>query len=144
MSNALTPQGLRPQAAAATLTRRERVVNQVNYRRRNRGLRPLSMAPKPVTTARWQSNHQASIRRVTHRGPQGGNAGNRLSYARYPWWMWGEAVAGGYSKPKAVVNAWMNSRSHREILMHPRARHIGVWSVPSGGRRYWTLVVANR
>lgn len=137
-------QSIRPQATAK-LTGAQRVVNQVNRRRRNRGLRTLRMAPRPAKAAWWQARYQANTKRVTHRGPNGGNGGDRLTIAGYPWWMWGEAVAGGYNRPRAVVNAWMNSPSHRDVLMHRKARHIGVRSKrDSNGRRYWTLIVANR
>lgn len=93
----------------------------------------------------WQSKWQARIDTMTHDGKNGGDCGDRLDAANYPYRKWGEAVAMGYRNPGNLVQAWMDSPSHRPILLMRGVRHIGVSRRESGnGTMYWTLVVADR
>ena len=53
----------------------------------------------------------------------------------------GENIAMGFSSAEAVVNAWMNSPSHRANILDARSNQIGVGYVSNGG--YWTQWFTN-
>ena len=44
----------------------------------------------------------------------------------------GENLSQGYSSPKVVVNAWMNSAGHRKNILNASYTKIGVGYVKSG------------
>lgn len=116
-----------------------------NQERRSRGLAALKIADAPRTAAYWQSKYQASTRTMSHTGPGGSDAGDRLTRLGYPWKFWAENVAAGQTTATQVVRAWMNSPGHRAAMLRPDARHIGVARKISGsGVPYWTMVITNR
>ena len=50
----------------------------------------------------------------------------------------GESLAVGLTTPSSVVQAWMNSETHRGTILNPNYVHLGVSVVPdSEGRLYW-------
>ena len=52
---------------------------------------------------------------------------------------YGENVAFGQPTSYDVMNAWMNSRGHRQNILSSRYDSIGVgYVVASNGRPYWT------
>jgi len=62
----------------------------------------------------------------------------RLAYFKYQWSWWGENIAYNYPGPWAVVNAWMNSPSHRANILNPNFTQIGVGIVSNGsGQPYY-------
>lgn len=80
---------------------------------------------------------------MTHIGSGGTNAGTRLSRTGYRWWLWGENVAAGQTTASQVVYSWLNSPSHKAVMLDRRYRHMGVGrAVASNGVVYWCLVMA--
>ena len=103
------------------------------------------MVYQPRVTVVRQSRWQASIDEMTHVGPRGGDAGDRLTSVGYPWHLWGENVAAGQRTAYQVVRAWMASPGHRANMLNPAARHIAVARrVSADGTPYWTLVITAR
>lgn len=45
-------------------------------------------------------------------------------------WFSAENIASGPKTPEAVVEGWMNSSDHREIIMRPGAKYIGIGQAP--------------
>lgn len=59
------------------------------------------------------------------------DAGGSLIPSGATWW--GEIIACNYSS-QAIVDAWMNSPSHKEIMLDPKATDIGIgYAIPSSG-----------
>ena len=59
------------------------------------------------------------------------DAGGSLLPAGAKWW--GEIIACNYSEQR-IVDAWMNSPSHKAIMLDPRATDIGIgWAIPASG-----------
>jgi uncharacterized protein YkwD len=75
-------------------------------------------------------------RYFAHVSPSGGTIekrARRAGYMRGPCWVVGENL--GMAVPasasaQAVVDAWMDSPSHRAIIMDPEFRHMGLAVVP--------------
>jgi uncharacterized protein YkwD len=98
------------------------VVRLTNEERVSRGLRPLKVEAKMMYDARSWSHVQANSR-MHH---------SRMGY--------GENVAYGQDTPREVMNAWMNSRGHRQNILNPSYSSIGVGAVSSGRAIFWTQV----
>ena len=73
-----------------------------------------------------------------HEGSDKSNAGERISKTGYIWTTWGENIAEGYSSEKAVIEAWIKSKSHCENIMQSDFTEMGV----AKKGKYWTQVFA--
>ena len=104
----------------------QQIVELVNNQRRKAGLRPLSVHPTLMTCAQRYSEVQAAQGAINHTGPDGSNPGHRLTRCGYRWRHYGENLAAGFVTPEEVVTAWMNSASHRRVLLHSKVTEIGL------------------
>ncbi len=123
-----------------------RIIELVNQRRAEAGLKPLVVNGTLMAEAQRFSFVQSQIGGVNHRGIDGTNAGQRLTKAGYRWRFYGENLAAGQETPEAVVAAWMRSPSHRAILLHSRPTQIGIGHTakPNDPARfvdYWVMEV---
>jgi uncharacterized protein YkwD len=104
----------------------ERIFTLINVQRVAAGLRPVTVNAMLMAEAQRFSGIQADLGTLSHRGNDGTNAGQRLTRAGYNWRFYGENLAAGHITADDVVTAWMNSPSHRAIMLHPRAQEIGI------------------
>jgi uncharacterized protein YkwD len=124
----------------------QEVLDRVNEIRSARGLTPVRPHPELIRAARLHSDDQATRNEVTHDGSDGSRASDRISLAGYDWSMTGENVGGGLDTAAGVVEAWMNSPSHRSIILAPGLVDAGVGVTESsepGLRWFWTLDLAH-
>src|SRR4028118_921379 len=103
-----------------------RIIQLVNQRRAEAGLKPMVANGVLMAEAQRFSTVQARIGGVSHRGVDGTDAGQRLTWAGYRWAFFGENLAAGQETPEAVVAAWMRSSKHRAVILHPRPTQIGI------------------
>jgi uncharacterized protein YkwD len=63
---------------------------------------------------------------------------------RYLFYSIGENLAAGQQTPVEVMRVWLSSPSHREIILDPRWKEVGV-AVRSGGEYglYWVQEFAD-
>ena len=61
-----------------------------------------------------------------HVSPQGTQPWYFISNSGYSYRYAGENLARDFTSPESVVNAWMNSPSHRQNLLSPKYQEIGV------------------
>lgn len=121
----------------------QQVVDITNQRRAEQGLAPLTLNGLLGDAAQGHANDQAARGRMTHTGSDGSNAGQRITRTGYRWRAWGENVASGYADATAVMNGWMNSSGHRANILNATFTEIGIGiAYSSGGRPYWTMVLA--
>lgn len=104
----------------------QRIVDLVNVRRREVGLRPLSVHPVLMTCAQRYSDVQAAQATISHSGPDGSTPGQRLAACGYRWKHFGENLAAGFVSADEVVNAWMNSPGHKRVILHAKVTEIGL------------------
>lgn len=57
--------------------------------------------------------------------------------------MLGENIAYNQANPKEVMSAWMNSTGHRENILNPSFRYLGVGCVTRGAGIYWVQQFAS-
>jgi uncharacterized protein YkwD len=118
------------------------MVDLVNAERRRAGLAPVAWDDRVAAAALAHSTDMAAMRRMTHTGSDGSNAGDRLLRAGFQWRSWGENVAAGYNSNESAFAAWMNSPDHRRQILG-NFTMIGIAAVgASGGPVYWTMDLA--
>jgi uncharacterized protein YkwD len=107
------------------------VICLVNKKRHNRGMRLLRRDPRLQLAARGHSVAMDSSNFFAHRGD--GTPVDRLRASGYlagaSSWIVGENLhwgSGGQGTPKATVNRWMASPSHRATMLSGGFRNIGV------------------
>lgn len=115
----------RPSKSALSV-QMQRIVDLVNIRRREVGLRPLSVHPTLMACAQQYSDVQASRATISHTGPDGSTPGQRLAACGYRWKHFGENLAAGYASADEVVDAWMKSPAHKRVILHAKVSEIGL------------------
>jgi uncharacterized protein YkwD len=105
----------------------------INGERTARGLRPLRWDPALADAARRYSDEMVAGRFFSHISPSGGRLWARVAATGYlcgaARWRLGEMLAWGTgwrAAPPAVVAAWLASAPHRDILLRPGYRDVGV------------------
>jgi uncharacterized YkwD family protein len=120
-----------------------KVVQLVNAERQKNGLNALSLDSAISSVARTKSKDMADNDYFAHNSPTYGSAGNMLKQFGISFTSWGENIASGQDTPEEVVNAWMNSESHKTNILSPSFTKIGVGYVTSSnGKPYWTQMFA--
>ena len=140
-SSSFTTHGTTSAAAAAPDSSLEQAsLDLINQVREEHGLVRLSVAGELTESARLHSEDMAAQNSMSHTGSDGSGPGERIARVGYDWRVFGEIVAAGYSTPAAVVDAWMNSPAHREVILLSSLREFGGGLVySSAGRPYWTV-----
>ena len=100
--------------------------------RAERGLPALEPSAALEALAQRHGVAMVARRYFAHVSPSGGTVdkrARRLGYLAGPCWILGEDL--GWAPPevasaRAVVDAWMESASHRAVILDPRFREIGI------------------
>ena len=112
------------------------VIRLVNEIRQKNGLTPLIQDWQLSRVARYKSQDMRDLGYFSHISPIYGSPFNMMKSFGISYKTAGENIAKGYSSPKAVVDAWINSPGHRANILNSSYTHIGVGYVVSGN--YWT------
>ena len=119
-------------AATAQPAYRYRVLAEINRVRAAHGLGRLEMATTLRYAALGHSRDMLARHYFDHTSPSGVTLGmrvNRCGFLRYGSWWAGEDLAwgsGSYGTPVGIVRMWLNSSSHRAILLSPTPTHVGI------------------
>lgn len=117
----------------------------INAERVSQGLASLSADTTLTQVAEAHSLDMATRNYLDHVNPEGDRAGDRLDKAGYQWSSVGEVIAGGYASPQSALTGWLNSPSHRAVLLNPVFVEIGAGYAFRAGthyKNYWCVVVA--
>ena len=105
----------------------------LNGERADHGLRPLTENDKLARAAAGHSADMVARTYFAHEGLDGSTIRDRIGATGYipsrGRWVIGENLAwgtGALATPRAIVNAWMNSAGHRENILHPDYKEIGL------------------
>lgn len=105
----------------------------LNGQRAAHGLRPLRPDRRLAAAALGHARDMVAQRYFAHVSPSGEGLLQRV--ARTGWlrrrsgWMLGETLAWGEESlgtPAAIVAAWMRSPPHRDIVLRPGFRRVGI------------------
>jgi len=104
----------------------QRVFELVNIERTSRGLQALAWHDGLAAVARAHSADMANRDFFNHICPSGTLPWDRMRAAGIHFGVAAENIAMGHRTPEEVISAWMDSQGHRENILHPGLRHLGV------------------
>lgn len=111
------------------------VVRLVNEEREKQGLEPLDVDENLMELARIRAEELEE--KFSHERPDGTHAAQVFSG--------GENIAGDYTSPSAVMEAWMGSEGHRANILRERFHYIGVGCYQdTNGDLYWVQLFSPR
>ena len=121
------------------------VVREMNRIRTAKGLRPLHIAPSLRSAARSHTQAMLAHDFFGHASPDGTAFSERIrryyTNRGFATWSVGEALMAAEGRSvdaRAIVSAWLESPSHRDIVLSPTWRDagIGVLYAPSAPREF--------
>jgi uncharacterized protein YkwD len=143
-----TPTPVEPAASPATASPAstnpqdafdQQILGLVNQERAKVGADPLKINEQLDLAADQHTLDQASMNKMSHTGSNGSNMGDRIQNAGYLFSSAGENVAYGFGDAAAVMSGWMNSEGHRQNILNPNYKEIGIgYAQGADGRPYWT------
>ena len=111
------------------------VLQLVNEERAKVGALPLKLA-KDLSSSAYVRARELPIK-FSHTRPDGSKCFTAMPQIGH---MLGENLAGGQKTPKDVVQAWMNSKTHRDNILNKTFTELGVayyYKSNSKYKHYW-------
>ena len=116
-----------PAPAAIDGTLPEQVVYLTNLERVKNGLSPLKMNSLLAQAAQGHAEAMAAGDFFDHLNPVTGSAmEDRINATGYEWSFLAENIGAGYETAEDVVKGWMESPKHRENILTPGLREVGI------------------
>lgn len=106
------------------------MLDDVNARRRSKGLAPLQLDPQLCAIARAHAVDMAARSYFDHDSPEGESPFERMDRAHYRYGYAGENLALDRSVD-AAANALWHSPEHRENILEPHYAKVGIAAVVS-------------
>ena len=117
-----------------------------NKRRTAAGLRPLRLDPRIAALARDRAEYMARTGSFSHTQSGGTSVFDLIADQQISWYGAGEIIAWNTSASLAysatfAVQGWMNSPSHKSIVMSKGYNYVGFGlAIANDGKRYWAGV----
>lgn len=105
------------------------LATRLNRERLARGLAPLALNPKLTAAAQRHADDIARNRNFGHIGSDGSTATERIARAGYGKYSWGYRTGENWAHFRNVAEAmamWMDSAPHRNNILHPVLREMGI------------------
>ena len=131
-----TPAGPQDTVNGTMSAYEKEVVRLVNEIRAENGLSALAENDALADVARLKSQDLHDLGYFDHQSPTYGSPFEMMQQFGISYRTAGENIAYGFATPAAVVEAWMNSPSHRANILNATYTELGVGHVADGG--YWT------
>lgn len=109
----------------------ERVLEITNQKRAENGLSPLTLNGKLNEAAQRKAGDMFAFNYWAHVSPSGRSPWSFFQEVGYKYLYAGENLARDFMNSDSVVEAWMSSPTHRDNLLNPNYREIGL-SVVNG------------
>lgn len=107
-----------------TITEQD-LLKYTNQARQENGLPALSLNQSLITAASAKADDMFAKNYWAHFAPDGTSPWYFIKNAGYNYLFAGENLAEGFTDSKSIVDAWMNSPSHRENLLSDKYKDIG-------------------
>lgn len=118
------------------------IVGTINNYRITKDLKPLKISDFLCEIAGIRAE-EASVN-WSHTRPNGQKIDSLLSGSNIHWTILGENLARHKNAPaEAIVDAWMNSESHRENLLNPGYKFCGIAEYKKGEIRYISIILTD-
>ncbi len=102
------------------------LINFLNFERKIRGLPPLSENPLLNQSAYLKAKDILEKDYFSHFSPEGISPWYWFKLTGYEYQFAGENLAIGFLDSKEVHEAWMSSPSHRQNILNPNYKEIGI------------------
>ncbi len=109
----------------------EKVLEVTNQKRAESGLAPLTLNDKLNEAAQRKAGDMFAFNYWAHISPSGRSPWSFFQEVGYKYLYAGENLARDFMNSEAVVEAWMNSPSHRDNILSSNYKEIGL-SVVNG------------
>lgn len=118
------------------------ILSGINAARISNGLTPYALNPLLTQAAQVHSEYQRDTGQVTHDGPGGSRALDRVLAVGYPAVRANENIYAGMGGPDQAVNWWLGSTAgHVQNILHTVMREVGIGAAPNAdGLTYYTVV----
>lgn len=122
----------------------EELLLLVNIFRDVEDLPALELSVKLIECAMSHTYDQIDyIGHTCHIGSDGSFLGDRLRRIGYTWSYAVQNLASGQHSAADVMRSWMNSPSHRRVILEDRAVDMGMYvEEDEKGMKYWTQIFA--
>ncbi|MCL2157239.1 MAG: CAP domain-containing protein [Methanobrevibacter sp.] len=120
---------------AASTTYENQVLDLVNKERSKVGVAPLKMDKVLSDAAKIRTKEVK--RKFSHTRPNGSPYYSLSSKIK------GENIANGQKTPATVMKAWMNSKMHKNNILNPKYKSIGIGYL-KGTSPYWVQLFSNK
>ena len=110
----------------ATTITADQVIAQTNVRRSALGLPPLTTSTVLAQAAQLKAQDMFANQYWAHTSPQGKEPWDFIRTSGYNYQAAGENLARDFMSTPDMINAWMNSPSHRANIVNPRYQEIGI------------------
>ncbi len=117
---------LEPIQFAAGTSPAEQLLAYLNAARARFGLPPMNYGYELSTAAQVHALDKARFPDNPHVGTDGTTAAERLLRSGYRGGYAGEATAWGFSDPRLAVEFWVNSDSHRPLILNQLGTEVGI------------------
>lgn len=118
-----------------------RVLEQVNMLRAGSSAAPLTIDPALSAAAAAHSRDMAAQNRAWHFGSDGSSPLDRANRAGYSGQLIGENISESYENDISTLQAWMQTRDTRDVIMDPTATRLGIaWYQEPSRKLWWTLL----
>ena len=114
----------------------QEVLRLVNIERAKVGARPLELLDELTERANIRAGE--IVQSFSHTRPNGSNCFSVLKGINYH--TVGENIAAGQTSPEDVMDSWMNSQGHRENILNPSFKYLGLgyaYNEYSTYKNYW-------
>lgn len=117
------------------------VINETNLKRASSAEVPLARNAKLDAAAQLKAEHMAKNGYFAHYSPEGVSPWYWFDKVSYQYAHAGENLAVHFSDSKAVVDAWMDSPTHKANIMNGQYLEIGVGTAEGEYQGYKTVFV---
>lgn len=109
----------------ATNIAEEQLLNDTNQKRLEKGLKPLKINVKLSEAAKNKAAYMFAHNFWAHNAPDGTTPWKFISDTNYDYVYAGENLARDFENSQDVVDAWMNSPSHRDNILQEKYQDVG-------------------
>lgn len=122
-----------------------KVIELVNVEREKQGLSQLQYDSKLAQLAVIKGNDMLKRNYFEHYSSLYGYAWDMAGIFDYSFTSIGENIAKNYTSPEAVVQAWLNSPSHKANMLNKNYTNIGIACVSNeDGQIYWVQLFSKK
>lgn len=120
----------------------QEVLAHLNAQRKAHGLSPFKLAARLDTAAQGHACDNAARRSISHDSSDGGTLKTRLRKAGYKFRAAAENTGRGFGSGARAVEWWMNSPKHRDNILFPRVKEVGIGialSAAPDNKLHWVI-----